>query len=121
MKNSAVALALTAILAASPSMAAEAWKVVEGPRGTVKGMWRVEFEGDRISGAADMFGAQGQSSKYRLAGKLEAGVYTAQRLSPSDGVMCMYRGAKRLDGAIAGTAICGGQSGPWTAEPVKNK
>ncbi len=121
MNKIALALASVVVLAASSSMATEAWKVVEGPHGSVTGLWSVAFSGDRISGAADMFGARGQSTKYRLAGKLEAGVYTAQRLSPSDGVMCMYRGARRFDGVIAGTAICGGQSGPWSAVPVKKK
>lgn len=118
MKKIALALASVAILAASSCMASEAWRVVEGPRGTVKGMWSVIVSGAQISGAADMFGARGQKLKYGLAGKLEAGFYTAQRVSPSDGAMCLYRGAKRLDGAIAGTAICGGQSGPWLAEPI---
>lgn len=119
MQRTALTLTLTAALGAGAASATEAWKVVEGAHGGGKGVWSVTVSGDRLSGNADMFGPRGQPLKYRLIGKLENGVYTAQRVSPSDGVDCMYRGTKRLDGAISGAAICGAQTGVWTVEPSR--
>jgi hypothetical protein len=117
MKRLATLIALFAAIGATPALAGAAWKVVEGQRGSVKGTWNVVVLGAEIKGAASMFGPTGQPVTYSLAGKMENGAYTVRRLAPSDGVECTYRGAPKADGAIAGMANCGGQTGPWLAKP----
>ncbi|MGA8169667.1 MAG: hypothetical protein WB816_02335 [Methylocystis sp.] len=113
MKNLTCAVAVSlAILAASSAQAGQVWKVAEGANGNLKGSWTITATGGQIQGSATMSNG-GQSVTYFVAGALANGVYTLQRVSPSDNTNCTYRGQPNPDGSIAGMANCNGQSNPW--------
>ena len=118
MKTLAFCLPALFVALAAPCFASEAWTVVEGRQGAVKGTWNVELKGADVAGSAKMAAAHGGVVTYALAGKVEKGVYTVKRIAPSDHLDCAYRGVEKPDGSIAGSATCGAQSGPWIARPT---
>lgn len=117
MKRFVLVLSLSAV-AAVPSAAGEAWNVVEGPQGAIKGTWNMETHGAEVSGAARMAGAHGEVD-YRVSGQLQKGVYLLRRVAASDHLDCIYQGSMKGDGSIVGSAVCGGRSGPWIAHPAR--
>lgn len=118
MKQTA-ALFLFACVVATPAAASETWNVVEGPLGAQKGSWNVMIEGADLAGQATMSGAHGAPITYSVTGKIEKGVYSLKRQTPSDHVDCVYRGEMKGDGSIAGSSMCAGVHGPWIARPAK--
>jgi hypothetical protein len=108
-----------AIVAAPPALASDTWKITQGTRGEVNGVWNVIDKGEEIVGSAKMSGPAGNVA-YNIAGRLRNGVYTLTASGSSDNRNCRFQGEKKLDGSIVGSAICGGEQGPWLAHPTTN-
>ncbi len=92
---------------------AEVWVVTEGTNAPARGTWQIASNGGDLSGSADMINAKGQHVTFKLSGTLRNDQYSLQRISPSDGSVCVYRGAMKEPGKIAGSAICGLTSTAW--------
>lgn len=118
---SLLALAATAGIA----HAADTWAVREGPEGKTQGTWTIERNGESLTGSANMIGADGKPVKYRVAGRANGPHYTLRRSNSSDGVDCTYvgqidakAGAAQKTFDIAGSAICRGKTGMWSAHQL---
>jgi hypothetical protein len=118
MKKWFLAFAL-ATIAATPALASDTWKITQGTRGEVNGVWNVIDKGEEIVGSAKMSGPAGNVA-YNIAGRLRNGVYTLTASGSSDNRNCRFQGEKKPDGSIVGSAICGGEQGPWLAHPTTN-
>ncbi len=116
MRN--IFVAAFVLAAAAPAFASDAWNVIEGPQGSQKGTWTLVTAGAVVTGTAKMAGPHGEPVAYQVTGRLEKGVYTLARQASSDRRDCMYRGAMKDDGSIAGSATCDGEQGPWIARPA---
>jgi hypothetical protein len=138
--------AVAASLSAGAAQAADKWEVREGPQGKVRGVWEVQRQqqnhnhdgnhGNRpqqatsashhhhhnaqtYTGSAQMELVNGQKLKYSVLGSKKEGVFMFQRLSPTDGKLCNYRGQKQPDGTITGTAFCGSDTHTWSAKKIQ--
>ena len=102
------------VAASSAPAFAEVWTVTEGTGAPARGAWQMTVTGGNVSGSADMVNPRGQKVSFKVSGAVKGNTYTLQRVSPSDGSMCMYRGEMKEPGKISGSAMCGPSSTAWT-------
>jgi hypothetical protein len=141
-----VTAAAAAALSTGSALAGDKWEVREGPQGKVRGVWEVQrqhnnqghqgHQGNRpqhttstshhhhhnsqtYTGSAQMELVDGQKLKYSVLGSRKEGIFMFQRLSPTDGKLCNYRGQKQPDGTITGTAFCGSDTHTWSAKKIE--
>ena len=56
---------------------------------------------------------QGKRVTFKLTGSIKNGQYTLQRVAPSNGQNCVYRGDMNQPGKINGSAMCGAGPTAW--------
>ena len=105
--------AIFLLQAGSSAFAAEVWVVTEGTSNPTRGTWQITAKGNDLSGSAEMINARGQHVTFKLAGTIKNDQYSLQRVSPSDGSVCAYRGAMKQPGKISGSTMCGPNSTAW--------
>ena len=103
---------LLIVLGASPA-SAEVWNVMEGTNRAANGTWTVNAAGGALPGTAEMTDAQGRRVTFKLTGSVKNGQYMMQRVAPSNGHNCVYRGDMNQTGKISGSAMCGPASTAW--------
>lgn len=116
VKRSLIAFLLCLGTVTDAAVAADAsWSVSEGPGGATRGIWQLQFKGNRIAGSAEMVGTNGSKISYRLSGERKNGEYILQRGNPSDGVPCAYRGRIGGNGRAVGAVLCSTGASTWSA------
>ncbi len=112
MSKKLILPALIAVLGATPA-AAEVWTVMEGTAKASRGTWQVNAIGSELTGTGEMTDDKGQRVTFKLAGTTRNGEYTMQRVGPSNGMNCVYRGDMKQPGKINGSAMCGSSPAAW--------
>ena len=100
------------LVAAKPAVA-EVWQVTEGTQKASRGTWTVNAIGSELNGTAEMTDDQGRRVTFKLTGTIKGSQYALQRVSPSNGANCVYRGDMNQPGKISGSAICGPNQTAW--------
>ena len=84
-------------LTAKAEEAGEVWQVVEGPNGSIKGVWNVTREGNRLIGNAHMVKGNGAPLSYNVTGTIQRGQLVVNRTDVSDRTECHYLAGTRED------------------------
>ena len=118
MRPSSIFAGIFAVMLSGTAHAAETWEVKEGPHGQVKGIWQLERVNQTFTGTARMSWFNGATLTYTVRGTFQNGIMSFNRISPSDGKACEYRGTLKNDGSIAGSTVCGFSTSLWNARPI---